>query len=346
MNFLFGQITCGPPWLLDMFGTPTMQLVALSNGTHKIEVSLPPRSIAHTASGVTLELPDGSLPSLGSSSEPSSRLIWESRTPNAPHPTFRWVRQPVHVGESLSSLDAIMGATFGDRVPSEALLLAPFAFRNDPSLSFLTPFSHQPLRAPIEVEDEDSRWLKYHITTLSNQATLHAGPPPTAAHAERLQICLQLGRHTPFFDKWMTPSDLDSYICITDADADALWDFNTAMCQLDVPTFNETICNTRHRPWRQLEYTFTHTIRNILRSGGLMIGRSIGFRTTSAFTHSGCACCNAALHIGLYVQRGLLPEHTGATERHFRQLLGLPYPGPLVMCTAERAYPGIKHQDT
>ena len=93
-------------------------------------------------------------------------------------------------------------------------------------------------------------------------------------------------------------------------------------------------------------------MREILHTGGLIVGSSEGFTQMSSYLHLGCAQCGAAVHICCpYLNSdgdsGVRVRRTGAIDWHLTNFLFDPgqQRRKLAMCSAERAYCGAKLGD-
>ena len=347
------------PWHMELFGKPTFRPNDTS-GT-AIEVTFEhPWVIRQEGARVILRAADGTEFKLGKGSDPKKEAKWLPLVDSALAPSsVTWSRQdhesegPQRKQRRWPGCAKSTSAPMSVEGSAAEHALATFSTRNDAARtsfgSYLEPGSSSGLATQGAVTgsclDEP-----YSVAALSKLRCLEAPPPPTQDHEDRLWQCIQSGRHSKAFNKWMTPADRSSYTVCGSCNDDELWNFHQKLQALNCPIGDEATAATSRLPKRKQVFRFEEKCKDICRTGGLLIGHSTGFSKASSFLHFGCDCCNAPLHISTpHLSSGgqLDPDLVGAIDRHLRNFL---YerelePPSLCMCTAERACPGAKHGD-
>ena len=214
-----------------------------------------------------------------------------------------------------------------------------FETRNDAAM---TSFGH----ASVASDVVQTSHVLYSVAPLSNLEYVKAPPFPTEQHAARLQECIHKGRHSDYFNKWMTPADLDSTTMCFSVDDQTVYSFHQKLQTLNIPISNEITSDTKHLSRKKQVYRLWKQLEHMCEIGGLCVSYSTGLSAASSYLQFSCRCCNASLHIATpYLLSGGVsdPKLVEAIDRHFGNFLyGPESKRPLCMCTAEMAFPGSK----
>ena len=146
----------------------------------------------------------------------------------------------------------------------------------------------------------------------------------------------------------MAEAQLQSYLLATDlSDGSPLIVLATKLGSLDIPLGNAPTPETSQLPRKRQEWLLLKRFGQILPTGGLYVGFNKGFNHNSSFLAIGCAHCYACVHMALPYLGEPTPRKTDTIQRHLANFLFLdPSPrNPLASCSAEKAYPGVKHRE-
>ena len=233
-----------------------------------------------------------------------------------------------------------------------AIAEVPFESRNDPAKAVFRTRSEGPRgrqsRSAAESHDESvpAGMQASCIDLLMHMDRLVLSPAPSPRHERRLAWCEANNRHTRICNWWMAESQLQTYLLATDlTDGSPLMSFATKLGSLDIPLANAVTPETRNCARKKQEWVLMRRFAEILPTGGLYVGSNKGFNHGSSFIALGCAHCHACVHMALPYLGSPPPKKTEAIQRHLANFLmrDPAHRNPLVACSAERAYPGVKH---
>ena len=165
----------------------------------------------------------------------------------------------------------------------------------------------------------------------------------------RLAWCERNHRHTRICNWWMAEAQLQSYTLANNLDEGSpLMALVSKLGSLDIPLGNAPTPETSRLPLKQQEWLLPKRFSEILPSGGLHVGFNKGFSHRSSFLAIGCAQCHACVHMALPYLGEATPRQTDAIQRHLANFLFCDpsLRNPLASCSAEKAYPGIKHGES
>ena len=147
-----------------------------------------------------LEAADGTEFRLSKGSDPKKEAWWVPRDPALAPSVVTWTRQ----AESCAEWQPAM---------------APVSMKGAAPEHALPTFTTQ---AAVKRASSDDL---YSVDVLSELMYLEPPPAPTPDHEAMLQRCIQSGRHSKAFNKWMTPADRSTYRACGSSDFDQWWRF-------------------------------------------------------------------------------------------------------------------------
>ena len=207
--------------------------------------------------------------------------------------------------------------------PTAPVLLA----RGELPSPFAQPWGVVAEEAPLEPPRSP-----HHVDALAALPHLTHPAPPTDEIRYRLKRCVDSGRHTASFNRWLTHADLLSFPESRNLEAGSpLLAFASQLTTLGIPYGRAFTRGTRHLPWGSRGWALLDRLEEILPTGGLLVGPNRGFRKQSSCITIGCSQCCASVYIGC-PRMGSAPtlEQQATIQRHLVNFL--------VVAFIDRAY--------
>ena len=199
--------------------------------------------------------------------------------------------------------------------------------RGEVSSPFAQPWGVVAEEAPLEPPRSP-----HHVDALAALSHLTAPEPPTDEIRYRLKRCVDSGRHTATFNRWLSHADLLSFAESRNLEAGSpLLAFASQLTTLGIPYGRAFTRGTRHLPLGSQGWALLDRLQEILPTGGLLVGPNRGFNKQSSCITIGCSQCLASVYIGCPRMGSSPTEEQQATiQRHLVNFL--------VVGSVDRAY--------
>jgi len=209
-----------------------------------------------------------------------------------------------------------------------------------------------------------TKFEEMQIATISEHWSVQfemVHPPPIggAANIEKLDKCVQNGRHSRSFNMWATIEDLEGqFLSMRDTDCKPYVQWFGKLSSMNAPVSNAITPGTRRLSKKRQVYALDERMNAVLGVGRFLVSFSPGFNKQYSYMSHVCPLCHAKLHFELPyfgVDGNFDPALVAAINRHIvhffwenkaAALKDGVYPGvegSMDQCTAEKCHKGTKH---